>query len=199
MARYSPSLPAEMLEPYENAVIAPDALTMSDDNALLEARVHTLLRRSGKVPDWDAVWELIEETQAALGEDEENPALTKHLAKLARLAGGGAADDRLWRQIERVIQGRRRLAEAEQKRILSSQTLVSRRELITVAVAIGESVQAHAKHHPEIVRGIQGDLQRIFGAGFGGTSGGGSDDRALKLPIAARSGADPFIGAAYRA
>jgi hypothetical protein len=76
--------------------------------------------------------------------------------------------------------------------------LVSKREVIAVAVAMGNSVQTHVKD-PAVINAIANDLQRIIGPQFRALLGTGTGDATPDVPLADDSDDDAGEGPADQA
>ncbi len=193
--RYSRYMPKRLLASYHRAASDPELLALRDDQAVLEARLGELLARAEQeAPDWAEARTTVRMLKGQMRDGDYEGA--NHSADLlTHLTEKGVQDDALWRQVERVVDRRRKVTETEQKRVLSSQMLVSKREVISVAVAMGNSVQTHVKD-PKVINAIANDLQRIVGPQLRALLGAGTGNAFGDVPLEDDPGDDAGPGPA---
>jgi hypothetical protein len=82
---------------------------------------------------------------------------------LTCLADDDAAegDERIWREVLRMIDALRKASASERKRLVDLQAMVTVDEAMAFAAALVATVQWHV-HDPATLRAIQTDMQRIF-------------------------------------
>ena len=71
------------------------------------------------------------------------------------------SEERIWREVVRMIDALRQASESERKRLVDLQAMVTVEEAMAFAAALVSVVQRHARD-PATLRAMQTDMQRIF-------------------------------------
>lgn len=163
---YSSVLPKRMLDRYLANEANPDRLALTAEIALLDARLGDLLARVDSGESGDA-WRLIGDAFAALrgAMGGADPAETAAALKgLGEVIARGTGDYAAWGEVRGVVQDRRRLVEAEQKRLVAMNELVRVDSFMALVKALTESVRLHV-HEPGTLAAIDGDFRRLLAIG----------------------------------
>lgn len=156
-------LPARMIPRFQEAMADGDLINMTEDLALLEARMADVLKRvdSGETSaiwtDLRLAWGMLRQAQMA----EDQTAAAQALGQLGRLIYRGASDAAAWREVGELIERRRKVIETEQKRRIAAGRLISIEQAMLVVVAIQEAVKAHVNDRPTLAR-ISESVSRIL-------------------------------------
>lgn len=95
------------------------------------------------------------------------------LRQLFAAIRSGRRDDETWKEIETVMDSRRKLVEAEERRVVASQqTLTTDRVVALVSLAIYSLQEAVKRHEPdrEVQTNILLEAERIYASNLGGES-----------------------------
>lgn len=166
--RYSKYVPERLLERYQQSVDDPELLNMRQDIALLDARLADLLQRV----DTGEAQKLWEEARKAGDEamrymnNEDYGGVVLALAKLDRAIGEGLADYDAWNEVQALLDQRRKLVEAEQKRLVAMQQMISTEQAMTFATALIEAVRRNVTDRAALTA-IQAEFVRLVTAGNG--------------------------------
>jgi hypothetical protein len=162
ISKYSPYVRPRLLEKLQTYSIDQDKTNLGDDIALIETRLADVLERmEARDPgqEWHNALRLCQQVQGA--DEEARPTL---LADLEATLTRGRKDPDLWREIRELIDNKRKLAEAETKRVLAAETVITAREFITIMTKLGMSLREHLKDNREILVRVQRDIVNIIGA-----------------------------------
>jgi|GEM_PF-6608285 hypothetical protein len=116
--RYSRWLSPALQEDFAAAIAeGPDALDLTPELALVEARLNERLRQlaEAEVPAWAGILEAVGELKAATREKDAGR-IAAALRTLEDTAKQGAGTDAAWRDVRGFIHDRRRLVQAETAR-----------------------------------------------------------------------------------
>ena len=158
--RYSRHVPTAVLARLREASADPAWLTLRQEIALVDARTCELLETlpAGSTAEW---MRRLRETWQAFT-TAANPADVQALRlALADLVETGARADETWQAICRSIDHRRRLVDAEMRRQVALQQVVTLEQVVTVFEAMRVSVQQHVTDSVA-VRAIRSDLGRLL-------------------------------------
>lgn len=161
--RYSKYMPQRLLERYEQSVDDPELLNMRHELSLLDARLTDLLQRVD-TNEARALWEEIRKSHDEAKRmliNEDYAGLLIALDKLDRAAGSGLADYDAWNEIEKLIDQRRKLVEAEQKRLVAMQQMVSSEQVMVLIAALIDTVKRHVPDR-HVLNAISTDINKII-------------------------------------
>jgi hypothetical protein len=160
--RHSRILPKRLLETYRASLTDPDRLALEDDLALIDARINDVLRRvdsgeSGKV--WTHAREAYRALEAALrtGNDEEVRTRTLALGGLLRQ---GQGDWMAWSEVMGLIERRRKVVEAERKRLIAAQQMISTEQALAMMGLLVDVVRRHVRDETAL-RAITQEYARL--------------------------------------
>lgn len=141
--RYSKLLPRDLATRYRRAVKDADLLVMSDEIALLDARLGELLgavQSGGGGASWQMARDHFGAFVVAMrGGDTARVALA--VEDLRRVLDGGVHAEENWQLVYEVIEQRRRLVETEQRRRLAAGTMLKAEEAQVLIAALLEAVR----------------------------------------------------------
>jgi len=156
--RHSKHLPHRLVEQYEAYLTDPDALSMAAELSLLDTRIAEILDRLDS-SDTDAAWGMVKRASGMLGSDKlRNIEEIKDL--LVEALQMKANDSAVWSEVCGLIDQRRKVAEAERKRIIDAQQMMTYQEANTLVAYLMNSVMEHVTD-PRIRRAISDDLKRV--------------------------------------
>ena len=166
--RHSRFLPARMFAAYQAAGLDPELMSLRQDLALLEARLIDVLPRVD-TGEAGVVWR---EAQAAMTTFHRAKArqdvdgMTRALAHVQRVITQGAADYAAWREVGKLIDQRRKLVEAEQRRLAQASEMISRDQAMAL---LGQVVEIMRRHIPDrdILSAIARDIEAVGYRGNG--------------------------------
>lgn len=158
--RYSRALPARYRKAFEEAFGDRDIVTLRGQIALLDAREEELLTRlstgeSGAT--WFAAQRAMEDFHRAVRESNHSRQ-AQTLATLAKIIGDGAKDERVWHELRDNINLRRRVAEAERRRIEALHSYLTAEEVILFAGNLVQLIATNVTDRASldaIVRGVE--------------------------------------------
>ena len=143
--KYSKFLPARMLSGYHALLKSGDQLNLAHELAVLDARLQDLLTRVdteesgalwGKLQEAWGKWEVSEKRGDVGG-------MEGAIGELGGLIGKGHADYEAWGAIQKVIEQRRKVADTEQRRMVSSVTVIQQQEALALMAAVTEVITRH--------------------------------------------------------
>jgi hypothetical protein len=160
--RYSTSLPTRLAAEYERAAHDPEPLALRYELAIVDVRLHDLLGRvevgeAGRL--WRqarAAWQIIKHVQT-----EGRPLVQTGAAReLDRLLAQAVGDDAAWHEILQLIEQRRKLVEAEAKRLVAMQQMMTREEAMRWVDTIVAILTRHVADR-ETLKKISLDLNAL--------------------------------------
>jgi len=141
--RYSKYLPTGLLPRYEEACNDRDSLMLREEIALVDARLADLLSRVER-GESDALWRQL---QAAHGEllhaRDDVTKLTAALERISEIIERGATDEAIWREVTDQIEQRRRLVEAECRRLVELRQYITSEDALAMVQALLSAIRAH--------------------------------------------------------
>jgi hypothetical protein len=109
------------------------------------------------------LWEDVRKSHDKLKEmilNENYGGLMVELEKLDRSVGTGLQDYDAWNEIEKLIDQRRKLVEAEQKRLVAMQQMISSEQAMVLIAALIETVKRHVPDRDAIIA-IATDINKL--------------------------------------
>lgn len=143
--RYARILPERMHQTIEEAARDPELLSNAAEIQLLDARIADVMVRA-EAGESGALWKALKDCYQAMQDarrahDPEQVAL--RLNDLGRLIERGFADYAVWSEITSLMEMRRKLSEAEQKRLVQLKLVLTADEAEVYATRILQAVQKH--------------------------------------------------------
>lgn len=142
--RYSSALPDRLLERYRNAVEDPELLDLTQQIAVMDARLHELLGRvdsgeSGAI--WKAMKAAYKDWQAEKRKKNGDPQAAE--AHLVAMIEKGFADNAAWIDVFEVFELRRVAVQTDSRRRKELQDSISSQQALTLMAAMVEAVRRH--------------------------------------------------------
>lgn len=169
--KYSKSLPGKLLGSYHHSLHDPQLTSMGDALALCDSRITELTKDLEEASgSGDTIAQARTQLQKAL-RTKEITVRTEHLHVLQDILSRGASADQIWNNILLAIEGRRRAAETESRRIVSMGQAMPIQKVVEligmISQAMRNTVITHADRETAnlILRDASRDVQRIIGAG----------------------------------
>ena len=171
--RHSKFLPTRLLDQYEASLTDPELLDLSNEIALLDARLADVLNRvdsGGAGAIWQDLRAKVNAVQDAIRQEdrEEAAALTNEVFTAIRR---GHADYAAWQEIAGLVERRRRLVDTEQKRRVAMHQLVQADQVFRVidvlTMTLREAVLelcTDADVRQSILVRVQNGLDRLLSA-----------------------------------
>lgn len=161
--RYSQVLPARIGERYEQAMTDPALLSLHSEIALIDARIGELLSRidhGESASLWlDATTTFDDFKTARAKGDAEG--MADALERLGRQLQLGRHNALSWREVEDLLDQRRRLVESERKRLVEMQVTMDVRQAMTFVTAVLDTVRRHVTDKRQLAA-IGSDLQTLL-------------------------------------
>lgn len=161
--RFSKYLPSQLDRLYREALSNPDLLELSDNIALLEARIQSILADSADdpVPRWGDVKSLFDGLATAiLGGDQSE--INKRMATMFETLEAGEKWDTTWDQVTSTMEQLRKLADTEIKRKKELNQMVPVERVVILMAAVGEAVKRNVSN-PEEIRAVYRELALLHG------------------------------------
>ena len=160
--RYSKHMPVRMLERYEQSLDDPELLNMRAEIALVDSRLEDLLGRAD-TGESKALWEKMRKTADKLlraFESDDLASMHVSILELDRLVGSGLADREIWYEIQTLIEQRRKVVEAEQKRLVAMQQMVTAEQAMSLVAGLLSAVKQHVSDR-DTLTAIQAEFIRL--------------------------------------
>ena len=163
--RYSKSLSARLVGRYEEAHEDRRLLELREEIALVTFCIMGLLARMGwgdskwLVGELRKAWTELQRARRAGNAGAEEAAL----ARLGELITSHHEDRKVWREICRMIDHKRRLVESERKRLVQARQMVPVEEVVVLVAALTDSV-AQRVDDPAVRAAIGSDVERYLDA-----------------------------------
>jgi hypothetical protein len=138
--RYSKDLPERLQERYETARTDEERLALTEEIALIDARLGDVLKRVDKGDGgrlWPQVASKFNELRTVLNDAERFVVVMRELGELI---GRGSADYAAWREAYDLLEVRRKLVESERKRMLEAQQFVSVEKVMVYTAAVVDAL-----------------------------------------------------------
>lgn len=160
--RYSKNLPSHLLEAYKVAVQDDDLLAVREDVALIDVRLGELvglLDHGADESTWARLGGLWSKYQAAFVSSDTTTA-DQALAEIGDLIANGGRDYNTWREIQAVLEQRRKLVESEQRRLVTLQQTITVEQAMLFVAAVMDSVRTHVTDRHTLAA-VAADLDRL--------------------------------------
>lgn len=147
-SRLFPTLPDRLQDAANRAYNDPDYLATRKEIALLEAREEELLGRlttgeSGA--SWQEVGDLVVHLGQCLEDPEKASEAPSILSALREVAQKGLSDIALWREVQEVMESKRRMKDTERKRLEAMQVMMEARAVEAIIRRLLSIVTQHLK------------------------------------------------------
>jgi hypothetical protein len=163
--RYSKFLPTHLAERYQEAVRDPELLALREEIALVDARVHDLLKRvdtgeAGRL--WKEIRGTYAELRQAISKGDANTMVTA-LDCMEEIIENGKGDYYAWGEVYKLIEQRRRLAESERKRLVAMEQMISTERAMVMISNISHLIRENVTDRAALVRITEG-LRKLVGS-----------------------------------
>lgn len=164
--KYSKYLPARIVSNYGAALSDPELLSLSDEIALIDARITDLLSRvdTGEAGqhwrDIRAQYELLVESIRAKNAEDIN----RYIGRLGSSIRAGHSDYAAWGEIVSLTDSRRKLVESQRKLLLEKQQLITSEEATVLMTSLALAVKENVRD-PAVLAKIQTAFIRLSGGG----------------------------------
>jgi DNA-binding GntR family transcriptional regulator len=167
--RYSKDLLTAMAARVDEARGNPELLSVSDDIALVEARIAEVLRQLGTGESgaaWQALKRALGEFSAALARGDM-AGMTTHFEAMQALVKEGSGTARAWEELRRLEETRCKLVQTEMKTLQGLQQMMTiQQHLLLVSAqtdAVVQAVRAHADEGTgrKILMDVQAEFTRL--------------------------------------
>lgn len=161
--RYSKLLPVRLAAAYEHARTDDDLLALREEAAVLQARIGDLLQRvdSGdSLKFWNEARQVLNDLEAAQTTGDA-AAAADACGRLRTAITGARHDGRTWDEVGRTIDAFRRVSEAERKRLIDLQAMVTADEVMAFSAAVMSIVRECITDRAMMAK-FQAGMQRIF-------------------------------------
>lgn len=176
---YSAYMPERLRERFAAAQDDPELLSVRDDIALARARITDLLERvdSGEAGTlWRQAGKLLRDFHRANGREDAADRQMAILAELEQTVGEGVNDYAAWDEVLKQQQLLLKLSEAERKRLVELQQVMTVEQAMVLLAQITDIVQRHVTDRTTRAA-IAAEFVRLTGRGPGrvlDVSGGGA-------------------------
>ena len=153
--KYSKYIPEGMHEVYERGIQDSGLIELREELALVDGRISQLLQTlqsGGGNVAWRSLsyqWQLLDKAMTR-GDAE---AAARHRTELNRLIDEGGQAFKTWEEIYSALDLRRKLAEAERRRIMDAEQFVTAREAMALITAVMGVIKENVVN-PAILRQI---------------------------------------------
>lgn len=157
--RYSKDLPTRLGERFLASQQDPDLLNLKAEIALLDARLGDLLRRvdSGESGEtWRKLKEAYRDLELASRTGDEVAHMLA-LESMGELIKKGAADAEAWREVQGLVEQRRKLVETERKRLVEMEQLITTDQAMVLVTRLTSAVKRHV-HDERILAEIAAEF-----------------------------------------
>jgi hypothetical protein len=167
--RYSKDLLTGMAARVDEARGNPELLSVSDDIALIEARIAEVLRQLGTGESgaaWQDLQRTLAEFQVALARGD-TAGMNTHFTQMQQLVQAGSGTARAWEELRRLEETRCKLVQTEMKTLQGLQQLITiQQHLLLVSAqteAVVQAVHTHADTATgrKILMAVQAEFARL--------------------------------------
>jgi len=180
--KYSIYLPDKLVAKYEDARADIDLLSLRDELALLDARIGDILekiRDKQTVDLWGSLSiELDSLEDSYMANDQVQ--IGNEIAGIRDLIKKGVEAEKGWAEIYTVVEGRRRVAETERKRLVEMNQMISSERAMVLLASILDVIKRNVKDGQTLSR-IANEIRQLASRSVSGVSGptdfdGGSEN-----------------------
>ncbi len=141
--RYSKYAPTRLIERYIEAQSDSEILNLTEEIALVDARIADVLKRVDAGESGQIWSELQEKRKKFLGAQrkQDQETMAEALTDILNLVARGHADWSAWLEVMNLIERRRRLVESEQRRRMSMHLLIKVEEAAQAMVILADAVR----------------------------------------------------------
>ncbi len=143
--RYSKYLPERLAGRYREALADPKLLELRDEVALMGTRLGELVARvdaGESAARWKALQTAHSDITAAI-RTSDKALLRAGLSALDTAVEAGLDDYATWKEIAELTEQRRKLVESEQKRLVTSQQMITSEQAMILLAVLTDIVRKH--------------------------------------------------------
>lgn len=148
--KWSEKLPTNLLALYEEARSDPNLLALTEEIAVVDARLGEKMEGLGQEPlsaTWDKVADYATEINLAMRAGDI-PGVMARIEKLGTLAQQAHETREGWLEIYSLLEQRRKLVESERKRLVEMQQFIAAERVAVLAKAILAVIMDRVKDSP---------------------------------------------------
>lgn len=159
--RHMAALPTGLAEKYSEFLNDPDTVSMASEMALLDTRISQCIERL-ETADTEVAWAKVKQARRRVEKAEVDDADLDFIFAMLDEAIEAKQDDRkLWVEITKLIEQRRKLSETEQRRIVSAKQMMTVEEANRLLAFLMNSINKHVDD-TLVKRRIADDLRGIM-------------------------------------
>ena len=161
-------MPKRLIEDFQTALNDPSLQSLEQEIALTEARLADLLKKAdegGASAIFKELGEAFESYKDA-NSDGDMQKQMEAMRRLERAISQGKQDAGVWREINQLLDTKRKLALAEAKRLQTLDNFITKEEANTLIAAIGGIIIENVKD-ADTLANISKEFDRILVAKFG--------------------------------
>lgn len=166
--RYSKHLPTRLMGRYQEALSDPDLTALREEIALTDARLADLLARvdTGEAGSaWDAAKKAMAEYDRAEASGADDAPYRASLAlRTLRDVLASEQDYEAWNEVHRMVEQRRRLVEAESKRVEKLQQSITADRMMLLMAAVVGVIREHIRDR-DTLAALSRDIGRLVSVG----------------------------------
>lgn len=159
--RYSKVLPANLVGKYHEALEDTELVAMRDELALIDTRLGTLLERIDTAEDgtrWMQLGNRYDELIGLLAAEEDVESVVSSIGGIIESA---CNEESIWGQVSGLIEQRRRIAEAERKRLVDLRQMVTAEQVMLLATAVIDVIRQNVSDR-SVLSAISNDIMAIL-------------------------------------
>lgn len=162
--RYSKSLPTRLAAQYQASINDPELLKLDDEIALVEARIHELLKRLDENQS-RALWSDLSNAYRQIREAIKIGQKDLLIEGINRIESILAKRERyeLWDELYKVVDVKRRLVESRRLHLIQEQQIISAEQAMALVSALLESIN-RAVPDRSVRAKIEHEFAAIIGA-----------------------------------
>lgn len=158
--RYSRHLPARLIQKYEEFLTDPDIVSLRSEMALIDTRISELVEQLEDASNQDA-WLKIRQASSLLRKASKDANALMDVEGLLEEALDMREDEeKIWSTVFKNIDQRRKLAEAERRRIESAQHYLTMEQASSLIAFLIDTVKTHVQD-PQVLSAISQRLGRL--------------------------------------
>lgn len=161
LGRHMAALPTGLAEKYSEFLNDPDTVSMASEMALLDTRIDQCIERL-ETADTEVAWAKVKQARRRVEKDEVTDKDLDFIFEMLDEAVDAKQNDmKLWGEITKLIEQRRKLSETEQRRIVAAKQMMTVEEANRLLAFLMNSINKHVDD-PLIKRRIADDLREIM-------------------------------------
>lgn len=139
---FSKDLPTRLAADFQAALDDPNLLELRQDLALVDARLHDLLKRVD-TGEAGVHWRRAQKLLADMHATDDATKQQQCLIDLEATIGDGASDYAAWDEVTKLVAQRQRLVESERKRLVDLRQMITTEKAMLLIANISSIIQRH--------------------------------------------------------